>query len=250
MSIPRYSVIFALFLAALSPALPAAAPTATDSSSVRPASAGLAVQASISAPLSGATFHVFAPPYQAKRVYSDISQVRASSPEELMESIASEVTQEWVDSNWMKHISNRVSPEAFAVRKARDREKNYYELIHKLTFSHDGVETAIVKYWFVDDGKRSIVTAIQIQKIGDRWFGAAVPGLEYLVSIVGKLKPDVLAALLPTRPQHDPLVRDVFSKTRDPSGGLDFTKLHAYLTNLVEKKEFDTLSALLDRNNP
>lgn len=221
--------------------------TPPDSNSA--ASPGLPVQTSTALPLSKATFHIYVPPYAAKRVYTDIGQATARTPEELMQSMASETTQEWVDSNWMKHISNRVSPEAFKVRKERDPEKNYYELIHKLTFSYDGVETAIVKYWFVDDGKRTIVTAMQMQKIGDRWLGAAVPGIEHIASLVAKLKPEVLAALFPMRPPQSELIREILSQTRDPSGGLDFTKLHVYLTMLAEKKDYDTLLKLLDRSS-
>ena len=73
--------------------------------------------------LQDASFHIYEPPFQAKGIYDNLKDARCLTPEELVLSIESEKTQEWVDRNYLPGKSHPVSKKAFENRKKKDKEK-------------------------------------------------------------------------------------------------------------------------------
>jgi len=146
--------------------------------------------------LEDSTFHIYEPPFKAKGVYASINETKSRTPEELAMSMQSETTQEWVDHNWLGGKGQIVTAVQFEKRKARDKNTNYFELVHKLTFMYNGVKTAIIKYWFVDDGKHTVLANMVVQEKDGRWYRTNVAGLDHLSAVVMRVKSDYLATLL------------------------------------------------------
>lgn len=209
---------------------------------------GSPVDVNISVRLQGSRFHIYEPPYRATRIYENIKEIKNNTPEELMHSIFSESSQEWVDFNNEKGKSHIVSLEAFKKRKGINVEKNYFELIHKLYFSYGGVEYAMIKYWFVDNGQRTLVTSATLKHDGKRWLRSGIPGLEKLQAIITRLKPEVLKDLLYASGSKT-VSKDLFDSTRGSYGVLDVDKLFGYISELAKKKEFKSLIEIIDKNN-
>ena len=96
---------------------------------------GYRVNAFVLMRLENASFYIYNPPFKAKGIYKSIEEAKNRTPEELFISMASETTQEWVDHNNWPGRSRTVSARAFAYRAQLDKEKNYRELLSKLSFS-------------------------------------------------------------------------------------------------------------------
>ncbi len=159
---------------------------------------GQSVRVSALIRLEEATFHVYDPPFKAKGVYTSINEAKCRTPEELVISIQSEMTQEWVDYNWLDGKGQTVTAAQFEKRKSRDKDSNYFELVHKLAFMCNGIKTAIIKYWFIDEGKHTILANMVVQEKNRRWYRANVLGLDHLSAVVMRVKSDDLYTLLKT----------------------------------------------------
>ncbi len=208
---------------------------------------GNPVDVNVSIRLKDATFHIYNPSLKAMAEYKTMQEAKNQSPEDLMKSIVSETTQEWVDYNNDKGQSHTVSAEAFENRKQKNKGTNYFELIDKLQFSFDGTDFAIIKYWFVDDGKRTLVSGATLKRDGQKWVRTAIPGMEKLETLVARLKPEVFKDLLyASGPKN--LSKKIIDRTRGDYGVLDADKLFSLITEFKDKKQVDKLVNLIDKN--
>jgi len=194
---------------------------------------GTPVDVSVTTRLSDSTFHIYEPPYKAMWTYREMSEAKNLTPEELLTSIASESNQEWVDYNNAKGKSHTVSKKQFEFRRNRSHEKNYFELAHKFKFSLNGVETVIVKYWFIDDGKKNGSTTLQAQKIDGKWVSSPVVGLDKLSLVIDKLDSNILASFFSSI-DKDPLISDLYVKTRGDRNILNIDKLYDTLISVLK----------------
>jgi len=171
--------------------------TVTGRSEEKPEFRGDPVQIMALMVVKDAAFHLYDPPYKAKAIYSSIDEAKCLTPESLMESIRSERHQEWVDHNIMPgRPSHTVSQEAFNRRKQLNKDTNYFKLLHKLTFSYNGIPTAIIKYVFVDNDEDGDTASLVMQKIDDRWYLTSILGIDRLENIIRFFDSEVLEKLL------------------------------------------------------
>jgi hypothetical protein len=202
--------------------------------------------------LENASFHIYEPPFKAKAIYEKMEEAKCLTPEELVESIESETNQTWVVQNNMPGKANVVSEKAFEYRKKLDKNTNYFELIHKLTFSYNGMPTAIIKYYFVDDGKRTILASMVVQEKDGRWFRTSIAGLDHLEEVFRRVKPETLALLFSTQTPED--ASDFFKKIRkevkSEQNILDSEKLFGIILQLSKKEKLDDFLMLCDKSNP
>ncbi len=206
------------------------------------------IDAVIRMELNGAELYVYDPPYKAKRIYKDIAEVGNLTIEELFESIASESSQEWVDMNYDLKMNYKVTADQFEARKNRDPDSNYYELIHRVNFIFEGFPTAVIKYWFVEDGHRSIIAGATVQKRDGRWVRVSISGLARLETIVSRLRTDVLREMLGKVPPMDnPIKTTIYNSTRYDYNKLDVDKLYEELMNLRKNKDWGKLFIFYDK---
>lgn len=213
---------------------------------------GYRVNAFVLMRLENASFYIYNPPFKAKGIYKSIEEAKNRTPEELFISMASETTQEWVDHNNWPGRSRTVSARAFAYRAQLDKEKNYRELLSKLSFCFNGLPTAIIKYYFVDDGKRTILASMVVQKIKGRWHSTAIAGLEHLEFVVKRVKPEYLKMFFRGRVDNDApdFVKNLLPRIQGPQGILNIEALFEEIAYLIDKKDWETLFIFCDKSNP
>ncbi len=118
-------------------------------------------------------FHLYDPPFVVKAIYNDTLEAVNRYPEQLMHSIISADTQAWVDYNVMggKEFSEKKKASHFESVKSMDKNRNYFELLHKQTFMMDGLLTAIIKFKvFTQDKNNQSIGVTLMQKKNHRWY--------------------------------------------------------------------------------
>jgi hypothetical protein len=208
--------------------------------------------------LEESTFYIYEPTFKAKGVYSSINEAKSRTPEELVMSVQSETTQEWVNHNWLGGKGQVVSAAQFEKRKTRNKNTNYFELVHKLTFMYNGNKMAIIKYWFVDDGKRTVLANMVLQENAGRWYRTNVAGLDHLSAVVMRVKSEYLAALFKlTRsvrdmPEEKGEATAILSKIREnvlgEQGVLDTERLYNEIIRLRSESRTNELFQLIDKS--
>lgn len=201
---------------------------------------GRPVEMVVSSRLEGANFFIYEPPLKVKGRYKTIDEAHCLTLEALVESIQSAVTQEWVDYNEFPGKSHVVTEKQFEFRRKSDREKNYLELIHKLSFQYNGLETAIVKYRFVDDGESTMLASMVVQKKDGRWFRTSIAGIDHLSAVVKRAKPKVLDSLLMLNlPEGNESIQELDGRVRTDIGILDSEKLYCEMMKLRSEEKWD-----------
>jgi len=211
--------------------------------------AGQPVDLFVSIRLEDARFHVYDPSFKAKAIYDSMNDAKCLTPEALVESIESATTQEWVDYNHLPGKSHSVSVKAFKYRKKLDKDSNYFELIHKLTFSYNGIPTAIIKYRFVDDGKQTVLASMVVQKKNGRWFRTSIAGIDHLKEVVKRVKSNKLAHLLdPDSFEDEGQIKELKKRFKTERGVLDSEKLYGEMNKLRSEKKWDEYFMLNDKS--
>ncbi|CAZ95449.1 hypothetical protein [Zobellia galactanivorans] len=80
-----------------------------------------------------------------KAIYNSQAEATNVYPEQLLESIISATNQEWVNYNTLggAEKASQKKQSHFDKIMTMDKDKNYFELAHKLTFDVGGVPTAV-----------------------------------------------------------------------------------------------------------
>lgn len=91
-------------------------------------------------------FSVFTYPSNTRvgMVYTNVSQVKNQTPEELMSSILCANTQEWVNFNEIE--PSKLSKEKASQINNANRLKNYFDLLQKIEFDANGTTYALIKF--------------------------------------------------------------------------------------------------------
>lgn len=122
--------------------------------------------------VSETNFYVYNPSFKANVIYANINEAKNTYPEELMSSVLSANTQEWVNYNTLGGEKNadKKDKSFFEKIKKYNKEKTYFELQAKLDFIADGNEMAIVKFYFhQQDKEKPVAGALVMQKNGKKW---------------------------------------------------------------------------------
>lgn len=215
-----------------------------------PSDEGIPVNVVVQMRLPNAYLKIYTPSFKAKDVLDKIEYAKCESIEELLESMVSEKNQDWVDHNWMPGKSHTVSEKAFKFRKSRDKNTNYREAIHTLFFDYNGSKVSITKFWMVDNERRTVLGSLVAQKKGNRWYGTSIPGIDYLSTVIGKIKSKVLLSLITGDSKGDHYIKKFIDKTRTNDHKLDFDKLFSEMQILAREKKWDELFRIRDKNNP
>lgn len=183
-------------------------------------------------------FYVYEPSFKAKAIYKDLVQVKNNYPEELMSSILSANTQEWVNYNNLRGEKEAdVKPSSYFEKvKKYDINKTFFELQAKLSFKANGNEMAIIKFYFYQQDKENPVAgALIMQKKEGIWKTTSRPYLTPIAMALMVFKPQVLKRLLSNDPLNsieERLLRKVYSD------GFSFDVLLQQKLSDEEKKYF------------
>ncbi len=183
------------------------------------------------------SFHAYDPPLKIKATMSSVAEAENNYPEQLITSIFSATDQAWVNHNTLGEASEK-SPEHFEKIKSMDKEKNYFELAHKLTFKVGDIPTAVVKFFFHEENSSPISACYILQKVNGRWYKSSNASLTMLSIMVMRIKTDVLEGVVLNNSQEQHIL-DLREKVLNAQGGVDVQKLEKEFTTWYES-ETDT----------
>ncbi|MCK0147424.1 hypothetical protein MWU78_17345 [Arenibacter sp. F26102] len=161
----------------------------------------------------------------AKAVYKSQADITNEYPEQLLESIVSATDQEWVNYNTLGGAEKASEKKQSHFDKiiTMDKDKNYFELAHKLTFDVGGISTAIVKFFTHFEGTAVLSGAVVMQFVNDRWQKTSHPSLSTLSIIVMRMKSEVLEGIV-LQNSNDPNIKAIAERV-STEAGLDLSLL-------------------------
>ena len=163
---------------------------------------------------------------KVKAEITDISKAENAFPEQLLQSILSSTSYDWDIYNTLggKDKAKPKSDKHYNNIKTINKDKNYFELKHKLEFEIEGVPTAIVKYYIIMEGKSEYISAVTVmQKYNGRWYKTTTKMVSDLAMIVWRLKSNEFEKLILAK-SDDSVLKEVNSKVF-VNGKLDFGML-------------------------
>ncbi len=143
-------------------------------------------------------FYNYDPPLQIKADYSDISEVSNQYPELLIQSILSAKNQDWIDSNILggSLYSSKKSEAHFQKISTMDKDRNYFELHHKITLTLGEIPTTFVKFFFYQEGEKPVSGCYILQKFDGRWYKTLHPSFSTISIAIMRFKTEVLEAVV------------------------------------------------------
>ncbi|MBX9851386.1 MAG: hypothetical protein K2X86_06460 [Cytophagaceae bacterium] len=181
---------------------------------------------SITTDINNVNFYPYTPSFKAKAIYKDTSEVTNNSPEELMMSVLSSTSYSWDKLNELKPSGSKSKQHYDAVAKM-NRDKNYFELIHKFEFMHNGNPTVLMKFYLIKEKVTApIVGVTAMTRLGNKWYVIAIPpGWDEKALLIMRFKSDKLLKILNGTKDGEPLMVELIEQSRSSTGGLDFDKL-------------------------
>lgn len=165
------------------------------------------------------SFFEYPPETRAKAIFSERSEALNRYPEELMESIISATDQEWVDYNTLGGAEKSRKKNAAHFERVRNMDKNdnYFELVHKLSFEVSGVPTTVIKFYTHLDGTETLSGILVAQFVDGRWQKTSHPALSSLAILTMRIKSPVLRGIV-LRNSDDPDISEITERVNDESG--------------------------------
>ncbi len=155
----------------------------------------------------------------AKAIYKSQVDVINKYPEQLLESIISAINQEWVNYNTLggAEKASEKKQSHFDKIKSMNRNKNYFELAHKLTFNVGGIPTTIIKFFTHFEDTEVLSGATVMQFVDGRWQKTSHPSLSTLSIIVMRMKSNVLEGIV-LQNSNDANVQAITKRVTDDLG--------------------------------
>jgi len=187
-------------------------------------------------------FYEYSPRLKIKADYQLQSEAVNEYPEQLIQSVLSATNQEWVNYNTLGGEENASQKNKihFDRIKKMNKENNYFELVHKLTFQFDNVPTVIIKFFIYQEDMEPISGAMLIQKKGNRWYKSSNMSLSNMSIMVMRFKTDVLQGLIlgnSTDKEIQALHQDISTINGIDLSSLEKEFFNLYLPENINKKE-------------
>lgn len=192
-------------------------------------------------------FYIYDAKFIVKAIDQQPSDQDLSCPELLLQSILSTTSQTWFDFNTYGGSSNseKKKESYFAKIKSMNKETNYFELVHKLEFSIDGVKYCAVKYFITMEGAKEPIAAMTMMVLDQgRWYKTK----DYIFSLGAlsflKIKSDKLSDLL-YNSSKDAVLTDVKAKVVE-GNAINFSKLSMEMNNWYNNKNEKYIQYFID----
>lgn len=165
------------------------------------------------------SFYQYPPNTFAKAIYVLQEEAINQYPEQLLESIISAVDQEWVNYNTLGGAEKASKKEQshFDLIRTMDRENNYFELVHKLTFDVGGIPSVIIKFFTHLEGTEVLSGVAVMQYVDGRWHKTSHPSLSTLSIIVMRMKSEVLVGIV-LQNSNNPSIRALTERVSTEAG--------------------------------
>lgn len=182
-----------------------------------------------------------------KKDYTRLDEVKNDSPENLLKSILSATSQEWIDYNTLGGSlkSNKRKEDYFKRIKQMDKDKNYIKLIHKVSFIIDNVPTEIIKFYFKQENAKEVSGCYVLQKVNNRWYKSSNSTTSTLSIIIMRMRTDILVELISGKTSN-PKIKEVYNAIYS-NGFIDLSKLeNVFFSWYTPTKENEMLNLFID----
>lgn len=196
-------------------------------------------------------YHIYDPPFLAKPVYSDTTEAVNQYPEQLMSSIMSATSQEWVNYNTLggaKEAEQKTEQE-LEMFKRLDKESNYYQLVSKLTFQTNGAEMAIIKFYLqLEIAPRPFSGAYVMQRVDNRWYKTVTTFTSPMALLMMRFDAEKLGMVLKGEETGE-LFMDELIQLVHTNGQVDFQVLLNEFDSWFSNNDTDRQAYFLDQNS-
>ncbi|HEY8399715.1 MAG TPA: hypothetical protein VIK89_00560 [Cytophagaceae bacterium] len=208
---------------------------------------GIPVNVTVKLKVPEANFMDYDTLFKAKRIFTDVSQVSNSTVEELVSSVYSADNQKWVNFNYYQpEQAPKFNKKEYKERASKNIDTSFYQLIHRLSFLHDGIPTAIVKYRYIKEGVPQNFGSLIAQNINNRWYVVNIPELEEQRKLIQAIKTEMFIALSTGRARRDDILKQLIDQTRGVFFALDITALSEFYSQWVKENNMEMLKHFCD----
>jgi hypothetical protein len=211
---------------------------------------GSRVLLSTSKGLNTVSFYVYNPPFAAKSIYKDTIQAVNKYPEQLMSSVISTLSQEWMDYNTLggKQKSEKKQKKYFDFISSMDKDQNYFELRSKLMFTLNNDEFAITKFYFhsIELAKPQSGSYV-LQKVNGRWYTTSNPATSDLALMIMRFQESKLFSILTMKKDGNKNMDDLITLA-SVNGTVSLDLLIKEFSRWYSDNETQKLDYFIDQN--
>lgn len=192
-------------------------------------------------------YYKYNPVLQLKNRYSSFEQVKNQTPEELIISQMSVKNNEWLAFNFENDI--KWKEEQFKRIITQDPEKNYIELIRKITYQINGINNSILRLKIYDDRKSKPVTLSLIARFNEgKWVFVKNKNKSPLEFLMTNLNLDYLDKIFENTKSDNSRFNELI-KSSWRSNRLSPSNIYRIMGNKMLAND-GTLSNVYERTNP
>lgn len=173
--------------------------------------------------------------------YNNLNEVSNSSPEELMRSILSASSLEWMNFNLEEAVSK--SSQDFEYIKNAVDSNYYFVLESKLEFTSDDLEYAVIKYR-LHENRKIYGFAEAMIKIDDRWYTTKKAEINQILFFMGMVDLDYIEAIF----RQNQTQNNQFNQVRQQYVESGTINLSGILVELEQSLSQNELIDILDPN--
>lgn len=194
-------------------------------------------------------FYVYKEPLKIFSSYKDTTEAKNQYPEELMISIMSANSQVWENYNYISGKAPQKDQAHFNAVKGMNKQKNYMELHNKYELTHNGLPTAIIKFYLYLENKKPITGSVTMQKVNGRWYKTSIAALQEIAIMLMRFQSDKLQQVFEGKETENAIMNEVIKKVSN-NGGIDLDKLmKEYDSWYGEIRDQERINYFIDKNS-
>ena len=182
-----------------------------------------------------------------KKKYTSFNEVKNKTVEELMKSQISVQNNEWLSYNFGKKMNWR--DEQFTKIKNQDEQRNYIELVRKVTYSLEGINYSVLRINVYDEKRdKPIVITLMARQIEGRWIFIRNKSKSSIEFLLMSLNLEYLDALFERKKTGNSTFNKIIASSWNEKK-LNIQKAYSEIGKKMIDNNEDTMS-LFERNNP
>ena len=185
------------------------------------------------------------PKFKAKQIYIALEQVKNEHPEQLMSSILSAKTGEWIAFNNGTNEVVELSKERIKAISSRDTSKIFYELDYKIEFKFNGEKYCFIKFNIIY-GTESIRMVESMKYASGRWIRVSNAEATSFSFYLQMIKSDYLDLILNDEKQiKEQILKDLY-KESICNNTLNLSLLFSNIEKKVKKEGIESVKFMIE----
>ena len=192
-------------------------------------------------------YHKYDPVLQLKKRYASFDEVENQTPEELLISQMSAKNNEWLAYNFENEV--KWNDEQFQRISSQDPQKNFIELIRKITYKIGGVDYSILRLKIYDDRKKKPATlSLMAIKKQEKWVFVQNKDKSPLEFLMTNLNLNNLDEIFENKNSDNSLLNEIIESSWNSNYLSPSSIYRRFGDNMLVND--GTLDNVFERNNP